>query len=161
MSDSGIKLANLFHAINMKDTSWWETLTEEQQSKFSSWLYSRYMSVVRHNNPDMHRYYLINANQTLNPSISMLTKNHAKLIYLLMTTMVNEYTRTDHQYIPPMKKNKANKDINHIMKLLQQLYPHLKDDELELLASMTDKKEVKLELAEHGWSDKQIQTAFK
>jgi hypothetical protein len=161
MSESGIKLADLFRAVNNKNTDWWETLTEEQQHKFSSWLYSRYMSIVRHNNPDMHRYYLINANQTLNPSISMLTKNHAKLIYLLMTTMVNEYTRVDHQYIPPMKKNKANKDINIIMKLLHQIYPNYKDDELELLASTTNKKEVKQLLQDHGYSDKQIKASFK
>lgn len=161
MSDGGIKLADLFRAVNSKNVNWWETLTEEQQNKFSSWLYSRYMSIVRHNNPDMHRYYLINANQTLNTAISSLSKNHAKLIYLLMTTMVNEYTRVDHQYIPPMKKNKANKDVNNIMKLLHELYPHYKDDELELLASMTDKKEIIQLLQEHGYSDKQIKAAFK
>ena len=109
MSDSGIKLADLFGAVNRKDRDWWERLSDEQRKKFSSWLYSRYMSIVRHNNPDMHRYYVLSANKELNRDLSKLTKNHAKLIYLLMTTMANDFTRADHQYIPPMKKNKADK----------------------------------------------------
>ena len=161
MSDSGIKLADLFSAVNRKDRDWWERLSDEQRKKFSSWLYSRYMSIVRHNNPDMHRYYVLTANKELNRDLSKLTKNHAKLIYLLMTTMANDFTRADHQYIPPMKKNKADKKTNNKMRVLSELHPGSKDDDIETLASVMTDKEFEELLVSHGWETKKIKAELK
>jgi len=161
MSDSGIKLADLFGAVNRKDRDWWERLSNEQRKKFSSWLYSRYMSIVRHNNPDMHRYYVLSANKELNKDLSKLTKNHAKLIYLLMTTMANEFTRADHQYIPPLKKNKADKTTNNKMRILSELNPSSKDADLETLATVMDDSEFEELLVSHGWETKKIKAELK
>ena len=161
MSDSGIKLADLFGAVNRKDRNWWERLSDEQRKKFSSWLYSRYMSIVRHNNPDMHRYYVLSANKELNRDLSKLTKNHAKLIYLLMTTMANDFTRADHQYIPPMKKNKADKKTNNKMRILSELHPSSKDSDIETLASVMTDKEFEELLVSHGWETKKIKAELK
>lgn len=161
MSDSGIKLADLFSAVNRKDRDWWERLSDEQRKKFSSWLYSRYMSIVRHNNPDMHRYYVLSANKELNRDLSKLTKNHAKLIYLLMTTMANDFTRADHQYIPPMKKNKADKKTNNKMRVLSELHPGSKDDDIETLASVMTDTEFEELLVSHGWEVKKIKAELK
>ena len=160
-SNSAIKLANLFSAVNRKDRNWWEQLNDDQRKKFSSWLYSRYMSIVRHNNPDMHRYYLMGTNNAINRHLSSLTKNHAKLIYLLMTTLPNEFARADHQYIPPMKKNKADKKTNNKMRILTQLNPNFKDDDLETLARvMTDDEFAEL-MESHGWESKKIKAELK
>ena len=161
MSDSGIKLADLFSAVNRKDRNWWERLSDEQRKKFSSWLYSRYMSIVRHSNPDMHRYYVLSANKELNRDLSKLTKNHAKLIYLLMTTMANDFTRADHQYIPPMKKNKADKKTNNKIRVLSELHPGSKDDDIETLASVMTDKEFEELLVSHGWETKKIKAELK
>ena len=161
MSDSGIKLADLFGAVNRKDRDWWERLSDEQRKKFSSWLYSRYMSIVRHNNPDMHRYYVLSANKELNKDLSKLTKNHAKLIYLLMTTMANEFTRADHQYIPPLKKNKADKTTNNKMRILSELNPSSKDADLETLATVMSDSEFEELLVSHGWETKKIKAELK
>ena len=161
MSDSGIKLADLFGAVNRKDRDWWERLSDEQRKKFSSWLYSRYMSIVRHNNPDMHRYYVLSANKELNKDLSKLTKNHTKLIYLLMTTMANEFTRADHQYIPPLKKNKADKTTNNKMRILSELNPSSKDSDLETLATVMSDSEFEELLVSHGWEIKKIKAELK
>lgn len=159
--DSGIKLADLFGAVNRKDRQWWDRLTEEQRKKFSSWLYSRYMSIVRHNNPDMHRYYVLAANSTLNRDLSKLTKNHTKLIYLLMTTMANDFTRADHQYIPPLKKNKADKKTNNKIRVLNELNPGAKDDDIETLAEVITDAEFEELLISHGWDPKKIKAELK
>ena len=161
MSDSGIKLADLFRAVNRKDRDWWERLSDEQRKKFSSWLYSRYMSIVRHSNPDMHRYYVLSANKELNRDLSKLTKNHAKLIYLLMTTMANDFTRADHQYIPPMKKNKADKKTNNKIRVLSELHPGSKDSDIETLASVMSDTEFEELLVSHGWETKKIKAELK
>lgn len=161
MSDSGIKLADLFGAVNRKDRDWWERLSDEQRKKFSSWLYSRYMSIVRHNNPDMHRYYVLSANKELNRDLSKLTKNHTKLIYLLMTTMANEFTRADHQYIAPLKKNKADKKTNNKMRVLSELHLGSKDSDIETLASVMTDEEFEELLVSHGWDIKKIKAELK
>lgn len=159
--DSGIKLADLFSAINRKDRDWWDQLSNDQRKKFASWLYSRYMSVVRHNNPDMHRYYIMASNITLNRDLSKLTKNHTKLIYLLMTTIPNEFTRCDHQYIPPLKKNKADKKTNNKLRLLIELNPSAKDSDLETLAMVISDSEFEELLASYGWDPKKIAAELK
>jgi hypothetical protein len=119
------------------------------------------MSIVRHNNPDMHRYYVLSANKELNKDLSKLTKNHAKLIYLLMTTMANEFTRADHQYIPPLKKNKADKTTNNKMRILSELNPSSKDADLETLATVMDDSEFEELLVSHGWEPKKISAELK
>lgn len=159
--NSGIKLADLFSAVNRKDRDWWERLTNEQRKKFASWLYSRYVSIVRHSNPDMHRYYVLAANTTLNKDLSKLTKNHAKLIYLLMTTIPNEFARADHQYIPPLKKNKADKKTNNKMRVLSELNLSSKDCDLETLASVITDAEFEELLISHGWDSKKINAELK
>ena len=159
--DSGIKLADLFGAVNRKDRDWWERLSDAQRKKFASWLYSRYMSIVRHNNPDMHRYYVLAANKELNKDLSKLTKNHSKLIYLLMTTMSNEFTRADHQYIPPLKKNKADKKTNNKMRILAELNPSSKDADIETLATVINEDEFKELLTGYGWDAKKIAAELK
>lgn len=161
MSDSGIKLADLFGAVNRKDRDWWERLNDEQRKKFSSWLYSRYMSVASHSNPDIHRYYVMATNTTLNKDLSELTKNHAKLIYLLMTTLANEYTRSDHRYIPPLKKNKADKNTNNKMRVLGELHPSSKDSDIETLATVMSDNEFEELLISHGWEIKKIKAELK
>ena len=159
--DSGIKLADLFAAVNRKDRDWWERLSREQQQKFSSWLYSRYMSIVRHSNPDMHRYYVVASNLTLNRDLSKLTKHHAKLIYLLMTTIPDEYARADHQYIPPMKKNKADKKTGNKIKILSGLMPAHKDSDIEVLAEIMSDAEFEELLTSYGWDAKKIKSELK
>ena len=161
MSDSGIKLANLFSAINRKDRNWWETLSKEQQQKFSSWLYTRYMSGVRHSNPIMHQYYLMATNKNINRYVSKLTKHHAKLIYLSMTTLANEYAKADHQFVPAMKKNKANKATNAKMRILTELNPSLKEQDLQVWAEVMTDDEFKQLMVEHGWEEKKIKAELK
>ena len=161
MDDSGIKLADLFGAVNRKDRDWWERLSDAQRKNFGAWLYSRYMSIVRHNNPDMHRYYVLSANKTLNIDFSRLIKNHRKLIYLLMTTMPNEFTRADHQYIPPLKKNKTDKKTNNKMRILSELNPSSKDADIETLASVMSDAEFEELLISHGWESKKIKAELK
>jgi len=161
VDDSGIKLADLFGAINRKDRGWWDRLTDDQRKKFSSWLYSRYMSIVRHSNPDMHRYYVLATNVLLNRDLGKLTKNHAKLIYLLMTTIPNEFSRADHQYIPPLKKNRSDKKTNNKIRVLEDLYPAYKNSDIETLAELMSDSEFETLMVGYGWDSKKIKAALK
>ena len=53
-----------------------------------------------------------------------------------------------HQYIGFKKKSADN---NKGIKLLEQIYPNMKQDEVELLARISTKKEIKQFAKEHGY----------
>jgi hypothetical protein len=62
--------------------------------------------------------------------------------------MGNQY----HQWIKFGKKAADNKNI----KFLREQYPHLRNDEIELMASLNDKDELKEHARGLGWADKDI-----
>jgi hypothetical protein len=57
-----------------------------------------------------------------------------------------------HEWIGYKKKTGDNK----ILKFLETIYPDMKNDELELLAMMTDKKEIKEMAKDMGMTDEEI-----
>ena len=52
-----------------------------------------------------------------------------------------------HSWIPLKKKEAGDSALK---KQLRELYPHFKDDEIDLMARLTDKKEVAKLLRAHG-----------
>jgi hypothetical protein len=52
-----------------------------------------------------------------------------------------------HQWISPKKKEGGN---SAVCKQLAELYPEMKDDELDLLAKLTTKKELDEYIRDHG-----------
>jgi hypothetical protein len=60
-----------------------------------------------------------------------------------------------HEWIG-FKKQKANKSL----KFLETLYPTMKKDELELLATITPVSELKQLAIDYGYDTKQIKTLF-
>ena len=78
-----------------------------------------------------------------------------------MTTLANEYARADHQFVPAMKKNKANKATNAKMRILTDLNPMLKDQDLQTWAEVMTNDELKELMLEHGWDEKKIKAELK
>ena len=153
--DSAIKLADVLPAIDRKDRDWWDRLRPAQRDKFPSWLYMRYAASVE-GNPDFARYYLMAVNETVNKHFSSL-KGHAKLQYMLMTAASPGMGTQRHGWIPPSKRGKADKKI----KLLNKLFPNAKEDDLEVLASVSDDVDLIRELEDRGWTQKDIKAAMK
>lgn len=159
--EPGITIAGLFAAIHRKDKLWWDNLTETQQHKFTHWVYNRWLSAVKHRDPDMHRYYLMAANKVVNRDMSRLQKNHGKLIYLLMTSIPFEPTYLEHQFLKPMPQNKKNKAVNNKARILATLNPSEKDDNILALAELMTDAEFEALLVEHGWEPKKIKAELK
>jgi len=120
----------------------WDQCTPEQQKKIAPFLLNRYMSIVK-GNKDLHAYYLMATNQRVNVNYFALSK-HPKLVWQLLCTVSPGMGNQFHQWIGNKKKNNNNSDIH---KQLAALYPNYKEDELDLLASITSAQELK-ELAE-------------
>jgi hypothetical protein len=159
--EPGITIAGLFAAIHHKDKGWFDRLTEEQQQKFTTWVYHRWMSSVKHRNPDMQRYYLMATNKVINRDLSKLTKNHAKLAYLLMTSIPFDDDKIEHQWLVPMPQNKKNKAVNNKARVLATLNPAEKEDNLLALAELMTDAEFEALLVGHGWEPKKIKAELK
>ena len=64
-----------------------------------------------------------------------------------------------HHYWQPAKKKEGSN--NKVVKFLEDMYPQLKDDEIELLATINDQRDIEDLARKHGHDDKSIKARFK
>lgn len=143
MSDK-LNINNEMRCFDLKDRSFYQELTDDERKKFSNYLMIRWGSSVQ-GSRELQEFYLISCNERFNKHFFSLSK-HPKLQWLCATTVSPGMGAFKHQWISPKKKESSSA----IRKQLAELYPHLKDDELTLLASITTKKELDEYIKEHG-----------
>jgi hypothetical protein len=97
---------------------------------------------------DLQEFYVIATNERLNRRFFDLGR-HPKLQWLLATTVSPDLGTQRHQWIAPKKKEPG---ASGMRKQLNELFPHLKDDEIALLAQITTKKELDDYIRDHGHS---------
>jgi hypothetical protein len=154
--DSAISLESILPAADRKSREWWDTLKPEQQKKFSSWLYMRYMSSVG-GSFDMSAYYLISVNQKVNKHFNAV-KNHPQLQYLLMTAASPGMGSVRHNWIPALKRSGSTVKT---MRIWERLYPNANAIELDILAESNTEQDLREHLEQLGWTDKEIKAALK
>ena len=132
-----LSIHNEMAQFDRKNRKFYDELTAEERKKFSNYLMIRWGSCVQ-GSRDLQEFYLIATNERLNKRFFDLTR-HPKLQWLSATTVSPDMGTHKHQWIAPKKKESG---ASSIRKQLAEMYPHLKDDELNLLAKMTTKKEL-------------------
>lgn len=138
-------------AIDLGAKDLWDSFTEEQQKQISFYLLLRYASSIRTNDSDAQALSIFKTNEYYNKYFFSLSK-HPKLLWYLVCMCGNDKKQIYfHEYISPKKKEGGK-----IHKVLQQFYPHLKEDEIDLLAKITDVKEIKQYARDLGMSDDEI-----
>jgi hypothetical protein len=147
MSDK-LNIANEMRMFDRKVRSFYDDLTPEEKKKFSNYLMIRWGSSVE-GSRDLQEFYVIATNERLNKHFFDLGK-HPKLQWLLATTVSPDLGTPRHTWIAPKKKEKG---ASAMRKKLAELYPHLKDDEIDLLAKITNEKELKAYVRDHGEAD--------
>jgi len=147
MSDK-IPLKRLFAAIDRKDRNFYDGLTDEERKSFTPYLALRYASAVKGSGL-MQTYYLRSCNVQANKGFFSLGKEHAKLQWLLLTTISPGAGLQDHEWIPVVTK-KQDKKLKKKMQALMTLYPVAKIQDLELMSTLMSDKEVDELIEEHG-----------
>jgi hypothetical protein len=105
-------------------------------------------------NSDLQAYYLMSCNDRLNKNFfDINTTQHKKLQWLLATTVSPGMGKQYHKWLAAKKKDSAN---NKSEKFLREVYPHMKDNEISLLAEINTKDELKQLARSQGWDDKKI-----
>lgn len=131
--------------FDLKNRQFYDELTDEERKKFSNYLMIRWGSCVQ-GSRDLQEFYLISTNERLNKRFFDINR-HPRLQWLTATTVSPGMGTHRHQWIAPRKKEAG---ASAIRKQLAELYPHLKDDELDLLAKITTKKDIDAYLKELG-----------
>jgi hypothetical protein len=140
-----LSISNEMAQFDRKNRAFYDSLTDEEKKKFSNFLMIRYGSSVT-GGKDLQEFYLISTNERLNKHFFSINR-HPKLQWLCATSVSPGLGPQRHQWIAPKKKEAGTTGIK---KQLADLYPNMKTDEIELLASITTKKELDVYLKELG-----------
>ena len=138
MSDK-LNIANEMREFDRKNRAFYDELTDEERKKFSPYLMIRWGSAVE-GSRELQEFYVIAANERLNKHFfNINTTQHKKLQWLMATAVSPGLGTQRHVWIAPRKKDKANPN----RKLLAELFPAMKSDELDLLATLTTESELR------------------
>ena len=148
-----LNIANEMRAFDSKDRQFYADLTDEERKKFSNYLMIRWGSSVQ-GSTELQQYYLLSCNENLNKHFFDLAK-YPELQWLSATTVSPGMGNFRHDWI---KQKKRDSTDNKTVKFLRHFYPDYRVDELELLASINTKEDLKQLAKNFGWDDKRIKS---
>jgi hypothetical protein len=151
MSDK-LSINNEMRVLDSKHRAFMDELTEEERKKFSPYIIMRYAASVE-GSADFQEWYLRSTNERVNQNFFDVGSKHAKLQWLLCTTVSPNMGTQRHYWITPKKNQSGN---SKAAKLLKQLYPNLKADEIDLLVKINDVKDLQQLAKAHGFEDRDI-----
>ena len=132
-----LNIQNEMAVFDRKERDFYDNLTSEERKKFSNFLMIRWGSSVQ-GNAELQNYYLQSSNHYVNKHFFAINR-HPKLQWLCATAVSPGLGAQRHQWIAPKKKQTG---ASGIKKQLAELYPTLKDDEIELMAKINSQKDI-------------------
>jgi hypothetical protein len=132
-----LSIANEMTQFDRKNREFYDSLTDEERKKFSNYLMIRWGSAVQ-GSRDLQEFYVIATNQRLNRHFFAVNR-HPRLQWLLSTTVSPGLGTQRHVWIAPRKKESG---ATAMRRQLAEIYPHLRDDELDVMMKITTAKEI-------------------
>lgn len=142
------------NAIDYKDYDFYKNLTPGQQKIFSPFVLMRFVSNAQ-GDQDIQEWFVEMTNELVNKYHWDLSKNHKELLSKLFAA-VGAGVKVRHQYLAAGKKEKMVK----VAKLLAEIHPTMKLDEVKILASMMTPADI-TELCNDLGMDKAQHKAYK
>ena len=140
-----LSIQNEMTQFDCKNRRFYNELTDEERKKFSNYLMIRWGSAVQ-GSRELQEFYVIATNERLNKRFFDINR-HPQLQWLMATTVSPGLGTQRHVWIAPKKKEPG---ASSIRKQLAELYPHLKDDEVELMSQINTKKDIDTYLKASG-----------
>jgi hypothetical protein len=131
-----LHISNEMAQLDRKQRDFYESLTDEERKKFSLFLMLRWSSAVQ-GDAELQEYYVQSCNHYLNRNFFAVNR-HPKLQWLMATAVSPGLGTHRHAWIAPRKKVKSNNDT----KKFRELFPNLKQDELDLLIAINSSDEI-------------------
>ena len=132
-----LSIANEMTQFDCKNRNFYNDLTDEERKKFSNFLMIRWGSSIQ-GSAELQHYYLQSSNHYVNKHFFAINR-HPKLQWLCATAVSPGLGAQRHQWIAPKKKETG---ASGIRKQITELFPHLKDDEVELMYKINTKKDI-------------------
>lgn len=149
MATAKLDIKRELGAVDQKNYDFYNNLTDEERKAFSPYILMRYTSNVQ-GDRDIQEWFVEMTNEMVNKNHWQLSKDHKGLLWKLFAA-TGAGVSCYHPYIAGSKKEKAVK----IEKLLLEIYPAMKMDEVKLMASMMDKKDKEELFDKMGFDKKQ------
>jgi hypothetical protein len=144
-----LNITNEMRALDLKQRDWFDQLTPEQQRKFSPYLMIRWGSSVQ-GTAEFQEYYLLSTNQRLNRHFfSVNASRHKKLLWLMATTISPDFGVQRHTWLAQRRPQAENARCRTVRKL----FPHLREDEVQLLANINTEESLDEYSRELGSTD--------
>jgi len=140
-----LSIQNEMIQFDRKNRQFYDSLTDEERKKFSNYLMIRWGSSIQ-GSTELQGYYLQSSNHYVNKHFFDINR-HPQLQWLCATAVSPGLGTQRHQWIAPKKKEAG---ASGIRKQIAELFPHLKDDEVELMSKINTKKDIDAYLKQLG-----------
>jgi hypothetical protein len=102
----------------------------------------------------MQAYYLMSTNERLNKNFFDISgTQHKKMQWLMATTVSPGMGVQRHDWLAAKKKETGN---TRAVKFLREVYPNYKEDDIQLMAEINSRDELRQYARDLGWDDKKI-----
>ena len=161
MSNDKVELKEKIQAVDMNIRELWDELDEVNQKGLKGELFilNRYISNVKGQSSETQKHFVISVNEYYNKNWFLLSKEHSKLLWLLLCMCSFNGEKTFfHEWIGHKKKDGND---NKKVQFLAELNPAMKMHEVEMLAKLTPTKEITKLAKDYGFEDKDIKKKLK
>lgn len=154
-TSKGMPFSFYSNAADRKRLDFYDNMTEEQQKDFRSkhYLLARIMSSGQGSAQSARVYY---ANEVVNKNAPNV-KDHPELAWKLLTVL-GTGSADNHPFLK-VPKGKRKKD--RVREFLSTVFPHFKDDELDLFLQLNDRSTIEDLAQQHGYTQAEIRDLFK
>ena len=147
--ERALDIGKVLNAVNQKNYNFYSKLTEPELKEFSPYVLMRFISNPMISDRDVLEWYIVETNERINKHHWDLSKEHEELLWKLYAT-IGAGTNLNHRFMPMVKSQ-----LDKFEKLIEELNPTMKDDEIKLLAQlMTDEEREQL-LDDMGFDKKE------
>ena len=142
------ELRNGLKAVDFRNKDYFDRIDDHEKSLYSPYMLMRYASSISSKDQFYVEHYVEMVIECVNKHLFTLSSKHKKLCWIL-TSMCGALQQQFHPWIKPMKRVP-----NKSLKQLQQLYPNMKESDLETLDNIISDKELEELLESHGIQSK-------
>ena len=149
MAAEKLAIKEILSWIDNGESEIWNHLEDDHKKQISFWLLNRYVSGIN-GSREKQELAVFKTNEYYNKHFNDIgvskDKGHPKLLWQLLCMCGNTGKNEFHPWIGFKKRDGST---GKAMQLLEKLYPNMKTDEVELLARISTKKELKALAEEH------------
>jgi hypothetical protein len=137
--------------INRRNHGFYDSLDDDVKKAFSPYILMRYVSNPQDVDPDTYEFIIDRVNDLVNKDHWTLSKGHKGMLWKLFASC-GTGVDVRYQYLKLTSKSSAN---NKTEKLLAELYPAKKMEDIKLLASLMTKDDLNELFDNLGYDKKQ------